>query len=110
MTNYVLKINSGKINSEKITDVLKVIPSSVDFFWEFSIDENNKLYTKAIVFFADLIESNMQKLKDIGVNEEDISVWFYKPYEGECNMEFSPKEMERLSFNNITLCISCWES
>jgi hypothetical protein len=109
MTEYVLKINSDKKNYQKITDILQVTPSSMRSFWELSIDENNTLYTRAIQYFVDLIELNIQELKNIGITVNDISVWFYKPYEGQCNMEFTPDEMKKLSKNNITLCISCWE-
>ena len=109
MTNYVLTINSDKENYSKITDALQVIPSNVKSFWEFSIDEENKLYTTAIAYFMDLIESNMKKLNDLGIKKEHISVWFYKPYKEQCNMEFSPQEMKRLADNGIVLCISCWE-
>lgn len=109
MTSYVLTINSDKKNYPKITDALQVTPSSIRSFWELSIDEDNKLYTKAIIYFMDLMEANMQKLKDIGIKKENISVWFYKPYEGQCNMEFTPQEMKRIAKHGITLCISCWE-
>lgn len=57
----------------------------------------------------DLIEYNLEKLKSIGIKSENISLWFYKPYEGQCNIEFTPREMNRWSLNNISLCISCWE-
>lgn len=109
MTSYVLTINSNHINYPKITDALKVIPSSVKSFWEFSIDIDNQLYTVAIDYFMDLIEANRYKLEDINIKPEDITIWFYKPYKGQCSMEFSPQEMKRLSSNNIALCISCWE-
>ncbi len=109
MTEYVLKIDSDQKQFSKITSILQVKPSCSDVFWELSIDEKNLLYTKAIIYFINLVENNIEKLKDIGVKNEDITVWFYKPYNGQCNIEFTPKEMLKLSSNNITLCISCWE-
>ncbi|MCB4234731.1 hypothetical protein LDL59_05385 [Kaistella anthropi] len=109
MTEYILKIEIPENKHEEITEILHISPSNTDFYWELSIGENNSLYTSAIDYFMNLIEINMQKLEAIGIKQENITIWFYKPYEGECSMEFSPKEMERLSFNNITLCISCWE-
>lgn len=110
MTEYILRINSNNENYSKITDILNVKPSENNSYWEFSIDENDHLYTSAINYFMDLIEDNKNKLNSIGITSESISVWFYKPYSGQCNLEFTPKEMERLSFNSISLCISCWET
>ena len=110
MTEYILKISTSKENYLNITRILEIVPSNDEYFWEFIIDENHDLYIKAIDSFMNIIEPNMQKLKKIGIKPEDISVWFYKPYVNECNMEFSPNEMRRLAENQITLCISCWET
>ncbi|MFV0530508.1 MAG: hypothetical protein ACK5MD_03630 [Flavobacteriales bacterium] len=109
MTSYVLKINTEPEHYSKISNILGVSPTNRKAFWEFSIDEDNDLYTNSINWFMDLIELNFKNLKNLGIKKEQISLWFYKPYQGECSMEFSPEEMKRLSDNNITLCISCWE-
>lgn len=99
MTEYVLKIEALENSYDEITKILHTSPSNIDSYWELTIDEDNSLYTQVIDYFMGLIENNMQKLEAIGIIKDKITVWFYKPYEGECNMEFNPKEMERLSFN-----------
>lgn len=110
MTEYTLKIDTRKKNYSEITRILQIVPSSIEYFWEFAINEDNDLYVRAIDYFMDLIESNIQKLKKSGIEADDIVIWFYKPYTNECNIEFSPNEMRRLAENGITLCISCWET
>jgi len=109
MTEYVLKIEASKDKFSEISRILKVEPSKSKFFWELSIDENNDLYVKAIDYFISIIENKFQELKELDINNDNISVWFYKSYTGQCNIEFSPSEMKKLSQNDITLCISCWE-
>ncbi len=54
----------------------------------------------------DLINFNMQKLKSIRIKEENIMIWFYKPYQDQCNMEFTPQDMKRMADSNVSLCIS----
>lgn len=60
--------------------------------------------------FLDLLEGKYQQLAEIGVRREDITVWKYYEYDGQCNMEFHPDETKRLGENGIVLCITCWES
>lgn len=107
MTEYVLKIETKEY--DKITELLKVLPTRIKYSWEFSINEQNILYTNAIDYLMNIIESKRDELIEMGVKSNDITIWFYKPYIGECNIEFSPEEMKRLSNNKVSLCISCWE-
>lgn len=109
MTEYVLKIKTNENNYSHLTTILNLEPTRNDGYWEYSINEDNELYTESIDFFLNLIELNLLKLKHCGITSDDITIWFYKPYEGQCNMEFSPQEMKKMADNGITLCISCWE-
>lgn len=109
MTEYVLKIEACKDLFHQITDVLGVEPSKTDYAWELSIKENEDVFTKAIPYFVSLIEHKRSELEEIGITGSSVSVWLYKIYAGQCNMEFSPNEMRLLSDHDITLCVSCWE-
>lgn len=109
MTEYVLKIEAPKEMFSEITNLLGIEPSQSKYSWEFSIKEDDNLYNHAIEHLVSIIKGKKTQLERIGINSSDISVWFYKPYSGQCNMEFTPVEMKELSNNNITLCISCWE-
>ena len=58
----------------------------------------------------DLIEPNIEALKTLGVQPNDIDVWLNYEYQHQCAMEFTPSEMKRLSANGITLCIDCFQT
>lgn len=109
MVEYILKIEASKDAFPEITAILEVEPSKTQNVWELSIDEDNALFTRAIAYLVSIIESKKAELEGIGVTHDSISVWLYKPYTGQCNMEFNPNEMKLLADNGITLCISCWE-
>ncbi|WP_347219757.1 hypothetical protein [Chryseobacterium sp.] len=109
MTEYILKIEAYKEFFPQITNILGVEPSKTDYVWELSINENNEVFTKAIAYFISLIEHKHSELEKINITRASISVWLYKVYSGQCNIEFSPDEMRKLSDHDITLCVSCWE-
>ncbi|REC59815.1 hypothetical protein DRF65_24110 [Chryseobacterium pennae] len=109
MTEYILKIEASKQFFPQITSVLGIEPSKTDYAWELSIKENDEVFTKAIPYFISLIEHKRSELEKIGITGGSVSVWLYKVYIGQCNMEFSPAEMKLLSDHDITLCVSCWE-
>lgn len=109
MTEYVLKIEASKELFPEITSVLGVEPGKADYAWELSVNENDEVFTRAISYFISLIEHKLSELEKIGITRGSVSVWLYKVYSGQCNMEFSPAEMKLLSDHDITLCVSCWE-
>ncbi|MDN3693669.1 hypothetical protein QWZ06_15905 [Chryseobacterium tructae] len=88
MTEYALKIKASKELFPQITGILGVEPSTSDYFWELSIKENDNGFTAAIPYFMSLIEHKRNELEKIGVIRTCISVWLYKVYTGQCNMEF----------------------
>ncbi|GGH14687.1 hypothetical protein FAZ19_07245 [Sphingobacterium alkalisoli] len=62
-----------------------------------------------INIFLDILEPNFDKLKKIGINRDDISIWRIYEYKEICSMEIAPQETKRLGDNGITLCIDCFE-
>ncbi|MEO6329976.1 MAG: hypothetical protein ABIO55_13650 [Ginsengibacter sp.] len=83
------------------------IPSIWEFTKTVSPEDN---YFDFINNFLDILENKYDQLKNIGINRDDISIWFLYEYDQQCNMEFNPQRMKRLGENQITLCISCYEA
>ena len=74
------------------------------------IEEQDDDFYDFINKFLDLLESNYEKLSDLDIKREDITIWYLYEYDQQCNMEFSPSRLKRLGDNEIALCISCWDS
>lgn len=108
-SSYSLKISSNHTNIDDINNVLSISPTSTEYSWEYSIDEHSDLYADAISYILNLLEGKIELLKEAGVEEDDISIWFLYEYENQCNMEFLPGDLKRIGALGITLCISCWE-
>lgn len=85
--------------------------ASRDQPWTVLVDSNQSF--KGISHVDDLltmIEGKESALAEI-INDIDeaISLWVLYEYEQQCNLEFSPQELKKLSANNVSLCISCWQ-
>ncbi len=63
-----------------------------------------------ISFFLSYLNDKDKELLKLGVKTENISIWMLYEYDGQCNLEFLPKDMKRLGEKGISLCVSCWES
>ena len=107
-SEYILRINTDKERYNIITSLLALQPTSIESYWECSINENSILFTDSINYFLDLIEKNIEKLNQNKIISENISIWCLYEYDEQCNMEFHPNELKRLGDAGITLCISCW--
>jgi hypothetical protein len=84
--------------------------SSPSCIWDITITNGDEdEYIPFIDYFLSILEGKYEQLANIGVTRENISIWLLYKYDGQCNMEFSPKDMKRLGEEGITLCISCWE-
>ncbi|MBI9056027.1 MAG: hypothetical protein JEY96_19555 [Bacteroidales bacterium] len=79
--------------------------------WEYEVivDENDKYYD-FINEFLDILEPKFKMLEEIGIKRSEITFCYLYEYDNQCNMEFSPKLTKRIGENQITLCISCWDS
>ena len=94
-----------------INDIIGVNSnSSPSCIWDITItsgDENE--YIPFIDYFLSILEGKYEQLAAVGIARENISIWMLYEYDGQCNMEFFPKDMKRLGEEGITLCISCWD-
>lgn len=94
----------------EIVDKILGVKSNCQPFWKLQlIQKEEDEYINFIDYFLSVLEGKYDRLKEIGITRNDISIWILYEYEGQCNMEFSPDEMKRLGEEGITLCISCWE-
>ncbi len=103
-----------------ISELLVTIPRDQDFSsfpngipskWTYKVITKDKdPYFDFINNFLDILENKYAKLTELGVQRDDITVWNYYEYDGQCNIEYDPNRMKRLGENGITLCISCWDS
>lgn len=108
---YILRIDCGKEKIQVVNNILGVNTNSSNGYWEqIFIEEALDSPVDFVNIFLDLLEGKYQELFMAGVHKDDISVWMYYEYDRQCNMSFSPEDMKRLGDNQITLCISCWES
>lgn len=98
---------------DAVTAVLGVAPSHPDFsrpWWDYRVEEGTDgPYYDFINDFLDLLEGKYESLAKLGIEREDISIWRYYEYDGQCNMEYDPERTKRLGDNGINLCISCWD-
>jgi hypothetical protein len=101
-----------------ISDILVIKPFDKDLQsgktpneWTYEVvQENEDPYFDFIKEFLDILENKYERLSSLGIQKEDISVWYLYEYDQQCNMEFDPTRLKRLGDNGITLCISCWDS
>ncbi len=110
-SSYELQICVNSSKHVLINNILGVDcthSSSVKWVLEV-IEKSDKEYYDFINSFLDLLEGKYSELNDLGVNRDDITIWYFYIHDGQCNMEFAPREMKRLGDNQIGLCISCYE-
>jgi len=100
-----------EINIDFLENILKLHGTEIDkrqWNYTIEIDVGDKWVDFIDVFYKSL-NGKFDKLKSIGIRKEDITIWYYYEYDQQCNMEFSPKDLSKLSELGITFCISCWE-
>lgn len=107
---WSLKIDCDHSFKNTVTTILGVEPNVKESVWELEkIEEEEDPYINYIEYFLDLLEGNYEKLSLIGVEKSDISIWRLYEYDQQCNMEFSPGNMQRMGENGIVFCVSCWQ-
>jgi len=108
---YVLRINCGEDKIKRINDILGIVSNPNSNYWEQILIEGAlDPPVKFVDIFLNTIKGKNQELLLAGIGKDDISVWMYYEYDRQCNISFSPEDMKCLGDNQITLCISCWES
>lgn len=102
-SDLIIRINSKKENYLEINKIFNIKESKLNSFWELSVP--SLLIEDAYLILID----KFKFLKEIQIEKDDISLWLLYEYENQCNMEFTPIELNLLSKLDITFCISCWE-
>jgi hypothetical protein len=106
---FSLQISTDTEKANKITQILGVESNYPEVAWGYRLIVKDHIYTNFIDAFLDILEGKYDKLKEIGIDKEDISIWMIYEYINQCNMEFSPSDMKKLGDSGITFCISCYE-
>jgi len=113
MTTYRIEIIAeGGVDIRKISHLVKDVDQGIwrGNTWRYEVNDMNG----SIFFFRDHLTNFVEKIYP-RVNDElmanyQIQLWILYGYKEQCNLEFDAKDLELLTANNISLCISCWES
>lgn len=108
---YELRINTEEKFFESVSSIVELQPENYKYGWSYMIVfEEQKDYNNIIERFLDSLEGKFGKLRKLGIEKRDISIWLIYGYNNQCNMEFEPKILERIGKRGIKLCISCYEA
>jgi len=120
-----IRINFNPNNEvyNSITEILGIAPKEDDFeimkkmgiqehsSWTYeTIQMDDDEYYDFINNFLNILEPKFNELENIGIRKSDITFWMLYEYDQQCNLEFNPNRLKRIGENDITLCISCWDS
>lgn len=112
MDAYCLKISYDlDWVPKRISEILGVDSNSSYPIWKLTLVLPEDQPSDFVSYFLNLLEDKYDSLLEIGIQREDITIWYYYRYDnGQCNLEYSPEEMSRLGENGIRICISCLDS
>lgn len=106
---YSLQLNSEESKYDALTSLLGVKPKDKrGWIYEVVVEQKDEPFD-FINSFLNVLEGKYEQLDELGVSRENITIWMIYEYNGQCNMEFEPQDLERLGKNGISLCISCYE-
>ncbi len=108
-SSYILRFKIDNDKKASVSHALGITPTLLFPYMELAIEESSSLFDNAINYFMDIIEDSIHKIESIGVEKNDITIWYLYEYTGQCNMEFRPKDLARMGKYGIALCISCWQ-
>ena len=107
---FSLRIKATPEQSYKITNILGIGPNYPQLGWEHDLVVKDNEYSNFIDYFISILRGKYEKLEDIGITRDKISIWMIYEYEEQCNMEFTPEDLKKLGDNGINLCVSCYEA
>lgn len=108
---YKLKINAEEKFYDSVSSIVELQPKSYKYGWIYEIVFEEQIeYYDIIAKLLDSIEGKYEKLQELGIQNNDITIWLIYGYNNQCNMEFEPNTLGRLGKNGIKLCISCYEN
>ncbi len=100
---YCLRIHVLPQNYTKISESLKIVPNDI-YGWAYTFNDKETDYMNVI----ENVITNFSLLNEIEQINDKIEFWIYYEYDDQCNLEFGPILLEKLSLIGCTLCISCW--
>lgn len=110
-SSYQLRINVEEKYFEQVSYIVGLQPVNYNMGWTYTIIlEELKEYFDIINRFLNCLEGKYEILQELGIDNNDITVWLIYGYNNQCNMEFKPTTLERLGRKGIKLCISCYEA
>jgi hypothetical protein len=111
ITYHSLRIWVSEKNSRKIDEILGVETNQdITTWWTLDhIEKENDEYISFVEYFLSILDGKYDKLAEIGIQRDDITIWKIYAYDAQCNMEFSPEEMYNMGKEGIKLCISCYD-
>jgi hypothetical protein len=108
---YELRINTEEKFYENVSSIVELQPDSYKYGWSYEIVFlEQEGYFDIIAKLLDSLEGKYEKLRKLGIEKKDITIWLIYGYHNQCNMEFKPETLERLGKKGIRLCISCYEA
>lgn len=111
VSSYQLRIEVEENYYEQVSSIIGLRPKSYKFGWSYEIIlEEQKEYYDVILKFLDNLKGKYEKLQELGVENDNITVWLIYGYNNQCNVEFEPNTLERLGKRGIKLCISCYDA
>ena len=111
MYYYSLRISITNIKQiEAVNSILRIKSNYPEVGWGLEIvKEDNESKFNFINYFLSIIEGKNSQLRNININNNDISIWVLYEYQDQCNLEFTSTDLKRIGAAGVSLCISCWE-
>jgi hypothetical protein len=109
---YTLKISTKDSAQTELINQILGVESNSDFpyNWEYIIERNeDEPYVDFMSIYYSILDGKLKDLLSVGIEIDDISIWYLYEYDYQCNMEFTPQQLSLLSKLGVTLCISCWD-
>ncbi len=108
---YRLQISASKDKYSKINKILGIKPNvPYDLGWNLEyVEKEEDEYIPFVKNFISILEGKFDKLKEIGIERNDISIWYLYAYNAQCNIEFEPENLLLLGQEGIVFCISCFD-
>lgn len=96
---------------QKVSELLRCSPHDNNpHVWTYQLKESGEDdWLDFSKIFEDLLVPNMEALNKLGITSGDISIQVIYEYDGQCALEFSALELQRISKLNISLKIECHE-
>lgn len=111
---YIMKIHLESSNQvQAITSIIGRQPTRCgDYSWELEFQESDfgGRFNDCLNYIESILKSAAFNLEAMQIKLDDISIWILYEYDEQCNLEFPPDQLRRLSELGVSLCISCWQA